>query len=144
MLKKEEVSILNIIFENVHDNHERISIQTISTETLEFVFSLYRIKTRECFPLKFSFKGKQLDPKLSLVDAGLSDNSIIIADICWEPIINFDSLEPHIILVFEIHDCLIFCPNISIKARQNMLVRELISLFMLKSGRKDICKFIFK
>ena len=69
MLKRQEISILNIIFERVYKNHERVNIQTISIETLEFVFSLYRIKTREGFPLKFSFNGKQLNPKLSLVDA---------------------------------------------------------------------------
>ena len=43
MLKEEEISILNLIFERVHNN--RVSIKIISAETLEFAFSLYRIKT---------------------------------------------------------------------------------------------------
>ena len=150
MLKRQEISILNIIFERVYKNHERVNIQTISIETLEFVFSLYRIKTREGFPLKFSFNGKQLNPKLSLVDAGLSDNSIIITDICEETIINFDILEPYITLYFEIHW---LKPNfstnlqtISIKVKPNISVGELISLFLLKTGGgcHEEFKFIFK
>ena len=136
MLIGEEVSIFNIIFERVYDNHIRVNIQTISTETLEFVFSLYRIKTRERFPLKFSFKGKQLDPKLSLVDAGLSDNSIIITDIFHLPIID---LKPWTILFYRQGLSL----SIPIEASPNMLVKELISLFMLKSGETSKFKFIF-
>ena len=140
MLKREEVSILNIIFEKVHHDNEKVSIQTISTETLEFVFSLYRIKTREGFPLKFSFKGKQLDPKLSLVDAGLSDNSIIITEL---PVIDFDILEPYIILFIQLLRSRIDIRTLSFQLNPNMLVRELISLFKFISGETSECIFIF-
>ena len=140
MLKREEVSILNLIFERAHHYHEKVSIRTISTETLEFVFSLYRIRTRECFPLTFSFKGKQLNPKLSLVNAGLSDNSIIITDKGELPVIDFNILEPYIILLLELQNNK---QTFSIKARPNMLVKELINLFILKSGTTERCIFIF-
>jgi len=143
MLKREEVSILNIIFVRVHDNHKRVSIQTISTETLEFVFSLYRIKTGEYF-LKFSFKGKQLDAKLSLVDAGFSDNSIIITDLGKFPVKEF---EPNIIIFIELHRPRGFSTDVntlSFQVKPNMLVKELISLYSLKMVWSPKCKFIFK
>ena len=102
MLKEEEISILNLIFEGVNNNNNRVSIKIISAETLEFAFSLYRIKTLEKYiPLKFYFKGKELDPNLSLIDAGLSDNSIIITNLCELPQIYFDISEPYIKIIFE-------------------------------------------
>ncbi len=101
MLKEEEISILNLIFEGVNNNN-KVSIKIISAETLEFAFSLYRIKTLEKYiPLKFYLKGKELDPNLSLIDAGLSDNSIIITNLCELPQIYFDISEPYIKIIFE-------------------------------------------
>ena len=93
-MSEEEVEIWTIFFERKYDNNDRVGIQIISIETLEFAFSLYRTKFMEKdIPLKFSFKGQLLVPKLSLKKSGLSNNSIISVDL--------DLFEPGWILFFE-------------------------------------------
>ena len=137
MLKEEEISILNLIFERVYNNNDRVSIKIISAETLEFAFSLYRIKTGEKYiPLKFYFKGKELDPNLSLINAGLSDNSIIITNIGELPLIYFDISEPSISIIFEHMNNL---QTHTIRAKPNWLVKELICIFMIKTHFFNAC-----
>ena len=93
-MSEEEVEIWTIFFERKYDNNDRVGIQIISIETLEFTFSLYSTKFMEKdIPLKFSFKGQLLVPKLSLKKSGLSNNSIISVDL--------DLFEPGWILFFE-------------------------------------------
>ena len=137
MLKEEEISILNLIFERVYNNNDRVSIKIISAETLEFAFSLYRIKTGEKYiPLKFYFKGKELDPNLSLINAGLSDNSIIITNIGELPLIYFDISEPSISIIFEHMNN---HQTHTIRAKPNWLVKELICIFMIKTHFFNAC-----
>ena len=126
MSKRGDVSIITIFFERKNFD-ERIKIKTISTETLEFVLSLFRIKAKEKdVPLKFFFKGKQIDPKLSLVDAGISDNSIITTRI---ENLDFGIPGPYIILNFVINKTLNYYRTfneISIKANLNELLEDVI------------------
>ena len=123
MSKREEVSILTIQFERKYLNNVRVIIKTISTETLDFAFSLYRIKTKEKnIPLKFSFKGKELDPKLSLNDAGIYDNSIIVID-------KVDFSGPYLTLLFIFHS-----KYINIQAKPNDTWEEVVHRFGLKIG----------
>ena len=122
MAKREEVSVLTLIFERKYLYNDRVIIKTISNETLDFVFSLYRIKTNEKdIFLKFFFKGKKLEPKLSLKEAGITDNSIIITDKIDNVNINFDIFQSYINLRFSF-----FSGDINIQVNPNEYLREVI------------------
>ena len=69
-----------IIFETKPSNN-KISIQISSADTVSSAFSKYRLKAMENdTPLKFAYKGKPLDPKLTLSGSGLTNNATITVE----------------------------------------------------------------
>lgn len=69
-----------IIFETL-PNKTKINVQISSADLVSNVFSKYRTKSMENdIPLKFSYKGKPLDPKLTISGSGLSNNAIITVE----------------------------------------------------------------
>ena len=69
-----------LIFET-KPNNSKINIQISSADTVANAFSKYRLKVMENdTALKFTYKGKPLDPKLTLSASGLTNNSLITVE----------------------------------------------------------------
>ena len=128
-----------LIFERKYD-YNKINVQINSEETVSSAFAKYRIKSTEGeIPLKFSFKGKQLDEKLSLAASGLKNNSIITVEKV-EKIVSEPTPPGFYTLFFEREGGY---QTISIQVESHKTVKEAIDRYKSKMGSiKDDQKVI--
>jgi hypothetical protein len=115
---------ISIIFKRA-DNNCRITIQIENNKTVSQLFTRYRFKTMETDPLKFTLQGKPLDESLTLIEAGLDNESVITVE----------KLNPNFYNIkFEMKGNYNI---ITIQISPDKLVSEAISLYKTKLGEKE-------
>ena len=125
---------ISVIFKRADDNN-RINIQIENNKTVSELFNRYRTKTMETDPLVFTLQGKPLDRSLTLIEAGLDNESVIT-------VVRVEKLNPDIYnIIFEMKSNY---NNISIQISADKLFSEAISLYKTKLGeKKEDMKFIY-
>ena len=117
-------AFFSIIFKRADDD-SRITIQIENNKTVSQLFTRYRLKTMETDPLKFTLQGKPFDESLTLIEAGLHNESVITVE----------KLNPDIYNIsFEMKGNY---DNIIIQISPDKLVSEVISLYKTKLGKKE-------
>ena len=120
-----------------------INIQISSSETVSNAYLKYREKSLEYdVPLKFTYKGKPLDGKLSLSASGLSNNAIITVE-KMQISNNNNFINPNnnnqITIQFENQSKEI----INIQVRTDQLVRDAINAYKNKIKNDKDLSFFF-
>ena len=116
-------AFISIIFKRADDNC-RITIQIENNKTVSQLFTRYRFKTMETDPLKFTLQGKPLDESLTLIEAGLDNESVITVE----------KLNPNFYNIkFEMKNG---GDVITIQISPDKLVSEAISLLEIQVGEK--------
>ena len=139
-----------IIFERKYDddnksNNNKVSVKINSNDLFSNAISKYITNSRDNTDIiKFSFKGKLLNPSLPLITNGSSNNPTTTAEDIEKKKINIFSKNPSGHAIFLIFEMQASRNIIIIQAEPDELVIEVISRFLITiGGDTDEFKFIF-
>ena len=124
---------LRLIFVDSVD--EKCLLIRISGEKLvKEAINIYYLKTGRMDNCKFIYNSKKLSGEMTMFESGLTHNSRIF-------VVGPNDDSHGWALIFENEEDK--KKNFAIRISEQKLVKEAISIYMLKSGRTDKCKFIY-